>query len=249
MTVPTREAAVAVKRAVFTMGGKGGVGKTAVATALADWYQARAVPVRMLDLDSENKAVGSLNHFYDDASKVDIHTPAGLDVFVDELLAEGGAPVILADMGSGAGQVTGRWFDQMYPEVADLVAFTAIGIITPDPASVDSVLAWASTLQNRARYLIVQNANSVDPDWTYWKDSDEASTFREVFKPAVVQSEFRLAELEHASRQHGLTLAKVASREVSGVPELSKVSLVVRAQSHRRRLFAEFDRVLELLIP
>jgi hypothetical protein len=47
--------------------------------------------------------------------KVDIHTPAGLDAFVAELTD--GPPVILAEMGAGAGQVTYEWFDKMYSDV------------------------------------------------------------------------------------------------------------------------------------
>lgn len=47
------------KRVVFTMGGKGGVGKTGVVVALAEWFQANEIPVTLLDLDTENKARGS----------------------------------------------------------------------------------------------------------------------------------------------------------------------------------------------
>ncbi len=32
-------------------------------------------------------------------------------------------------------------------------------------------------------------------------------------------------------------------------PELQKASLVMRAQSYRRRMFAEFDKVKDLLLP
>jgi len=52
------------KRVVFTMGGKGGVGKTGVMVALAEWFEANQIPVTLLDLDTENKARGSLQHFF-----------------------------------------------------------------------------------------------------------------------------------------------------------------------------------------
>ena len=62
-------------------------------------------------------------------------------------------------MGAGAGQVTYDWFETMYPDVSDAgIVFTAIGVVTADPASVESVLAWASRLQNRIEYLIVENS-------------------------------------------------------------------------------------------
>jgi|SRR5579872_1363823 len=38
--------------------------------------------------------------------------------------------------------------------------FTAVGVITPDPASVESVLSWANRLQDRVQYVVVQNATS-----------------------------------------------------------------------------------------
>jgi MinD-like ATPase involved in chromosome partitioning or flagellar assembly len=91
------------KRVILSMGGKGGVGKTSVMTGLAEWFEENEIPVKLLDLDTENKTRGSLTHFFGGrVPKVDIHTPAGLDAFIDELTE--GAPVILADMGAGAGQ-------------------------------------------------------------------------------------------------------------------------------------------------
>ena len=50
----------AKKRVVLTMGGKGGVGKTGVAVAIAEWYRRQAVRHTLLDLDTENKGEGSL---------------------------------------------------------------------------------------------------------------------------------------------------------------------------------------------
>ena len=88
------------KRVILSMGGKGGVGKTSVVTGLAEWFRENQNPVKLLDLDTENKARGSLAHFFgDDAPKVNIHTPAGLDSFVDELTE--GPPVILVDNETG----------------------------------------------------------------------------------------------------------------------------------------------------
>ena len=43
------------KRVVFTMGGKGGVGKTGLMVALAEWFEANEIPFTLLDLDTENK--------------------------------------------------------------------------------------------------------------------------------------------------------------------------------------------------
>jgi MinD-like ATPase involved in chromosome partitioning or flagellar assembly len=244
------EAAVdtANKRVILSMGGKGGVGKTSVIAGLTEWFDENEIPVRLLDLDTENKARGSLAHFFGErAPKINIHTPAGLDAFIDHL-AEG-EPVILADMGAGAGRVTYDWFDRMYPDVTDAgIVFTAIGIVTDDPASVESVLTWASMLQNRVAYLIVENAITEHADFLYWRASEQALRFQEVFDPAVIRMDYRLADLENAARNHGVTLGAVATRR-TGAEELQRASLVMRAQSYRRRMFAEFEKAKELLLP
>ena len=194
------------KRVVFTMGGKGGVGKTGVMVALAEWFEANKIPVTLLDLDTENKARGSLQHFFNGrVTKVNIHTPAGLDAFVDHL--DGGTPIILADMGAGAGQVAADWFESMYDDVsATGVRFTAIGVVTPDPASVESVLAWASRLQERVEYVIVENATSALADFTYWKSTEQANRFREAFSPEILQMEFRLEDADVLDDSHNLAL-------------------------------------------
>jgi len=49
----------------------------------------------------------------------------------------------------------------MYPDVSEAgIVFTAIGIVTSDPASVESVLARAARLQRRTEYVIVENSIS-----------------------------------------------------------------------------------------
>jgi MinD-like ATPase involved in chromosome partitioning or flagellar assembly len=236
------------KRVIVSMGGKGGVGKTSIMTALVEWFDANQIPLRLLDLDSENKARGSLTHFFGErAPKVNIHTPAGLDAFVDQLAD--GPPVILADMGAGSGQVTYEWFDKMYPDVCGAgIVFTAIGVVTSDPASVESVLAWADRLQRRTDYLVVENSVSQYTEFRYWRESTQAVEFQRMFNPAVIQMDYRLPELENASRNHGATLGEIA-RRATHAAELQKASLVMRAQSCRRRMFAEFDRVKEFLLP
>src|SRR5579859_963872 len=168
------------KRVVFTMGGKGGVGKTGVMLALTEWCQVNHAPFTLLDLDSENKAAGALKHYFNgSAHPVNIHTPAGLDAFIDYLTDEGPA-LILADMGGGSGQVALDWFDTMHQELLPMgIAFTAIGVITPDPASVQSLLAWASRLRDRVQYLVVRNASNPQPDFSYWHNAEQAREFRE----------------------------------------------------------------------
>ena len=48
-------AIAAEKRVILSMGGKGGVGKTSVMAALAEWFEANEIPAKMLDLDTETR--------------------------------------------------------------------------------------------------------------------------------------------------------------------------------------------------
>jgi MinD-like ATPase involved in chromosome partitioning or flagellar assembly len=236
------------KRVVFTTGGKGGVGKTGVSLAIGDWYNARQIPFLPLDLDTENKALGSLRHYFPEAQKVDIHTDAGLDIFLS-ILAEGQADIILADMGGGAGQVTYKWFQFMKDDFAQLgISFTAVGVITPDPASVESVLTWASNLEDRVHYLIVENSNTSNPDFTYWQQSKQARAFRDTLNPTIIPMEFRLPELERIARQYGVTLRAIGSKSASVANQL-QIAHVIRAQRYTQRFAAHLDRAEALLVP
>src|ERR1700721_1502181 len=52
--------ATAERRVILSMSGKGGVGKTSVMAGLAEWSDENQITVTILDLDTENKARGSL---------------------------------------------------------------------------------------------------------------------------------------------------------------------------------------------
>src|ERR1700682_3114914 len=97
------------KRVIVSMGGKGGVGKTNFMTGLAEWYQDQRIPVTLLDLDTENKARGSLTHFFGgQVPKINVHTPEGLDAFLDYL--DTGPPILLAESPTrGSTRCTRQW--------------------------------------------------------------------------------------------------------------------------------------------
>ena len=235
-----------LSRVVFTQGGKGGTGKTAFTTMLVEWYAAHKTPCALIDMDAENKAQGSLAHFFPQARKTNVHRARGLDQFVETL--DSGVPIVVADMGASAGEVAHEWFDAMHSSAAESgVVFTAIGMVTPDPASVASVLDWAGFLQDRVDYLIVKNSVVNPSDFGYWDTDPQAVKFREIFKPEVISMEYHLPDIEFEAREHGLTLNAVANRQTT-VPLLSLTGSVWRAQAYRRNLYAEFDRVKDLLI-
>ena len=68
------------KLIVFSCGGKGGVGKTTVATSVADYYATRGIAATLFDCDTENKQRGSLSHFFPNAEKLDIRAERGTSI-------------------------------------------------------------------------------------------------------------------------------------------------------------------------
>lgn len=237
------------RRLVLTQGGKGGTGKTTLLTMLVNWYDKNQYSYTLIDLDTEaSKSRGSLVHYFPGkAAKVDINRPEGLDQLINVL--QDGPPIVVADMGAGAGQVAAAWFDAMYEGAHELgVAFTAIGMITPDPATVDSVIKWANALQDRTDYLIVKNAVNNPSNFDVWENAKLAEQFRQSLHPEVIEVEYHMPSVELPSRNHGLTMEQVASRN-HDVVELNQFASVIRAQAYRRHIYAEFDRVKRILLP
>jgi hypothetical protein len=234
------------KRVVFTMGGKGGTGKTTFMTSLCEYYNRIGVPYDLLDLDMENKLHGSLSHFFPRAKKLDPTTETGLDFYLDILRSD--IDVLLADQGAGQGALTYKWFDTIYDELRHLgypLHFTAVGVVTYDPATVESVLSWASHLGDRVDYLLVKNSLREGSGFP-GLELEPAARFLKRFQPAIVDMSLRVAEYEQAARLHGLTPGAVAEGKVE-VQELRGLGIKIRAATYRRNLenqLAEHPTVL-----
>ena len=93
-----------------------------------------------------------------------------------------------------------------------------------------------------------RNVTGPQADFSYWESAQQTIRFREALSPIVIRMEFRLAELENPARQHGVRLGQVATRQ-NAINELKRASIVMRAESYRRRLFSEFDRAKEICLP
>ena len=109
------------------------------------------------------------------------------------------------------------------------------------------MLGWADALQHRVQYLVVKNSLTDPANFDYWEQTKAARDFRREFQPKEISMEYRLHKVEHPARQHGLTINRVADRQTD-VRELQQTTVVMRAQAYRRNLFAELDRVKDLLL-
>ncbi|MEZ5303053.1 MAG: hypothetical protein R3F11_20785 [Verrucomicrobiales bacterium] len=236
------------KRVVFTQGGKGGVAKTEVALSLASWYAERDLQPTMLDLDIENTEKGGLSDFYPQAKPFDIHEQGTLDEFLTA--CDGGSPVVLADMGAGAGKATYAWFENAADIAQSLgVRFTAIGVTTNEASSVQAILRWAGHLQDSVDYLIVLNEmRRPRCPFEYWYDEPRVQEFVKALKPRVMRMDSRVEEFQAELRNQSLTLQDVATGNVTD-PFFRLTKNKVRAIQYQRTLFGGFDEAADILLP
>jgi hypothetical protein len=171
---------------LFTQGGKGGVGKTTVTTALTAWIRTKGFDPILLDFDNENREKSSFQGFYREAQKIDIHAPDSLDRVFHFLEAPG--TVVIADQGAGSGAETFSWFDRTAEIVQEFADVTSIGIVTKDPGSVASVLSWAYHLGGRVRYLIVLNELVRGTGFDAWCTTPQVNEFVASAKPSITRS-------------------------------------------------------------
>lgn len=236
------------KRIIFTEGGKGGPGKTRLAASLIDFLDDEGCSRILIDCDIENKKLGSLSHLFPEATKLDISTKHGLDEFVDCTFANP-SEVVVADLGAGAGKITFDWFDKMYEPVSGGgVTFLAIGVVTSEYATAETLINWATALQDRADYLVVRNHR--DGDQFDALDTPAAQHFFEVTKAPVIDMGERLSDIQNELDKRGLTLRKALSQPspAHGVL-LSKDSTKMRMRGYYNRMNEQFRTVIETLLP
>ena len=236
------------KRAIFTQGGKGGVGKTEVALALASWYKAKGYEPVLLDFDVENANNSGFKSFYPEAEKLDIHKEGSLDAFFSAF--DSGADIVLADLAGGSSNAAQAWFDEAASYATDLnVSFTAVGVTTNDAGSIQSILKWGGHLQDAVDYLIVLNEmRSPRCDFSYWFEDPNIADFTEKMQPFVMRMKARLEEFQAEVRNHACTLESIIAGEVD--PEFFRYTRnIVRAKIYQRQLFEGFADASEILLP
>ena len=236
------------KRVVFTEGGKGGVAKTEVVLSVVAWYHQQGIPTFLLDFDIENTDKSGLQNFYPEAIKLDVHKEGALDEFF-EICNRDEDEVIVADLGAGAGAATFSWFDQTFEDAQDFdICFTAIGVTTNEADSVQSILKWASHLQDRVDYLIVLNEmKERNSEFEYWHDEKAVKSFVKTLNPNIMKMGMRVQEFQSELRNQTTTLQKVLVGDVN-TAFLRKPKNLARARRYQRELFAGFDKAAEILL-
>ncbi len=231
---------------LFTQGGKGGVGKTTVITALTGWIRAKGFDPILLDFDNENREKSSFQGFYPEAQKIDIHAPDSLDRVFHFLEAPG--TVVIADQGAGSGAETFSWFDRTAEIVQEFADVTSIGIVTKDPGSVASVLSWAYHLGGRVRYLIVLNGLVRGTGFDAWCTTPQVNEFVASAQPSIIAFQNRNPDFEDMLRANHLTLEKVINKEHS-ISWFHSLTRIVQARRYQQEAYNAFESTSHILLP
>lgn len=235
------------KRIIFTEGGKGGVGKTTVLTAIVNTLDESGVKIKLLDFDNENSQHGSLLHYFSDrCDKININDRDGLDAFMDAAMSDE-YDVVIADMGARSGDQTFKWFDDVYEDVKEFAKFTAVGVIIDDTPSVTSVVEWGIKLRDRVDYLVVLNeANVEDAGFDQWENSIAANKFKAAAKPTVVRFESINPDLQAHLLQSGGTLQDAVDKKINA-PKGKDTRFSIRANSVLRSFKKELSKAKAIL--
>ena len=232
------------KRVIFTLGGKGGIGKTFAMVLLAEYLANHDIPLIICDCDIENKLKGSISSFFPDSKKIDPRKPDGLDVFIDAAL-DGTSPIVLADLAANTGVDVKRWFAEMYSASNRKgISFLAVASVTANPGSLETLFSWANFLGKNVDYLICRNL--FQGDVPLWNTGEMAKKFKETFNVSEITFAARIPEWQTELENHGLTLTRAME---SDHLMFRLASAQIRLESLRDQAFAEFDSVREVLVP
>lgn len=235
------------KRVVFTLGGKGGVGKSWVALLLADWYASRKQNFHAVDLDNENN---TLSRFYPDAEFLELSKEKELDAMLNGIV-EGDRALTLVDMRAASTDRIQPWlrgvdFEELAKEHG--VKFTGVGVVDASEDSVANFGYWTGDVLKDAkgmRYIVAQN--QARGELSYGK-SAHRKKYRETLDLEEIEipklEEWVHAELEARGKSVGAALAVEDEKSPFTV-----FMTRTRLKRYQGAVFAEFEKVKDRLLP
>src|SRR3979490_1699228 len=109
--------------------------------------------------------------------------------------------------------------------------------------------SWIGLMPDRVDYLIVKNKVAGE-DFSYLFESEPGQRFLQLAKPAIIEMERRLPDIQQELNDRGLSLRQAleASSEIAG-PVLSKSYNRMRIKGYINRLEKQFSQVIDVLLP
>jgi len=179
----------------LTLGGKGGVGKTILATLLADYLKSNSIPFVAFDCDLENAGkAAAFSTAYPEAQRANLRSVADCDKLLS-VAAE--APITLVDLPANASGDFMQWWESVAtPETLEALNLGIVGLgsITPEAGSFASVAQWANALQDSMSYIVGLNHRTMQrvaiPKEELFREyfqSKVGKQFRQLLQPKEIE--------------------------------------------------------------
>jgi len=236
------------KLVVFSIGGKGGVGKSWLISLLIDWYRSLKIPFRAIDLDNENN---TLSRFYPDAEFIEVSSQRDLDAMLEKIVDSEMALTVIDMRAASTDRIEPWWRQVDFEALRDDhgVRFSAIGVVDSSADSVANIGFWARDVLGNHKdiaFLIAQNKVRGE------ELSYPNSKAREEYLKTLDLAEITIPKLDdwvHQKLELGDVRIGTALEISDPASELTKFMTRSRLRKYQMAVFAEFDKVKTRLLP
>lgn len=235
------------KLVVFSIGGKGGVGKSWLICLLIDWYKSLGLKFHAVDLDNENS---TLSRFFTDAEFIEVSSERDLDGMIEKIV-DGETPLTIIDMRAASTDRIEPWlrkvdFESLHSDHG--VRFTAIGVVDSSTDSVANIGFWSKDVLGsnpNIRFVIAQN--KVRGDDLSYPTSNEAKLYRETLNLVEIEipklEEWIHQKLEVSDFRVGSALSVTDAGNA-----LNKFMTRSRLKKYQQTVFAELEKARDRLV-
>lgn len=228
-------------RIVFTVGGKGGVGKSWLVALLAQWLELLSIAFALYDCDDETSTT---SRFFPYAKFLAIRSASEIDQLV-QVATSGEFSVVLVDLPARAGDEFQGWFSIVpWTELADLgVRFTALGVVSGAKDSIEAILRWREFLGDNVDYILALNRRD---DLGIFLSSRARDQLRAAGIPEVEiprMDERFAAALDRANWSIATALASTDAHF------LTQLMSRARLRRYREQVISQFETIKTYLIP
>ena len=228
-------------RVVFTVGGKGGIGKSWLIGLLAQWLEFQRASFQVYDGDEETSTT---SRFLSAAKFLAIRSSVEIDQLV-QVAAEGQYQTILVDLPARAGDEFQNWFAVVpWDELSELgIRFTALCVVAGAKDSIEAVLRWREFLGNYVDYVLALNQRD---DLGIFLSSRARDQFNAA---GVVTVEIAKLDERFATALDRANWTLTAALTSTAPHFLTQIMSRARLRKYRDQVFAQFEIIKHLLIP
>lgn len=228
-------------RILFSIGGKGGVGKSWLVALLAQWLETLGIAFALFDCDDETSTT---TRFFPAATFLAIRSASEIDQLV-QAATEGQYSVILVDLPARAGDEFQSWFGVVpWDELANLgVRFTALGVVSGAKESIACILRWREFLGGNVDYVLALNRRD---DLSIFMSSHAREQFHATSVPEI---EILKLEERFASALDRANWTLTAALTSTEPHLLTQIMSRARLRRYRDQVFTQFNQIKEHLIP